>query len=197
MIQWMSAHWIDMVSAALGLTTVYLAGRGKVLNFWVGYIYGAFLFWLFWHLNLYASMCIQLVAFGINVYGHYHWTHPDPDKKGDDGSLVVTAMTYKEWGKYIILFLIILCSISLGLVHTDDPQPLLDGFCTSLILLAQILSAQKKTECWIVWLMVNVTNLILYLRAGLVFMPCVALLYLANGVWSLITWKRNERNSAN
>ena len=76
--------------------------------------------------------------------------------------------------------------------ETDDPQPLLDAVCTSLTLLAQWLSAQKKWECWIVWLVVNVMNLVLYLRAGLDFMPFVAGLYLINGVWSLISWKKSE-----
>ena len=40
------------------------------------------------------------------------------------------------------------------------------------------------------WLVVNITNITLYLCAGLVFMPIVSALYLLNGIWSLWTWYR-------
>jgi nicotinamide mononucleotide transporter len=60
--------------------------------------------------------------------------------------------------------------------------------------LAQILSAQKMLDCWYVWLAVNIINIILYLSAGLVFMPIVCVLYLANGIWSLWTWHRLYKN---
>ena len=64
-----------------------------------------------------------------------------------------------------------------------------------LTLLAQFLSAQKKWDCWIVWLMVNIANICLYLSAGLSFMPIVSGLYLINGIWSLFTWyKLYKRN---
>lgn len=195
MMDFLTDNWTDLVSAVLGLATVFLAGRGKVLNFWVGYVYSAFLFLLFWHLNLYASMGIQLVAVGINIYGHYHWTHPAAADAGKDGSLAISSLSLKEWAAYAACFVAVLSVLHFVLVRTDDPQPVMDAVCTSFILMAQLLSAQKKTECWIMWLFVNITNLILYLQAGLVFMPFVAALYLANGVWSLISWKKNERNS--
>ena len=66
----------------------------------------------------------------------------------------------------------------------------LDSYGLMLTLLAQFLSAQKKWDCWIVWLVVNITNITLYLSAGLVFMPIVSALYLLNGIWSLWTWYR-------
>ena len=40
--------WIEIISALLGLTCVFLAGRNSKVNFWVGYAYNIFLFVLFW-----------------------------------------------------------------------------------------------------------------------------------------------------
>lgn len=195
MMEFLSSNWTDLLSAVLGLSVVLLAGRRLVANFWIGYVYNIFLFLLFWDKSLYASMLIQTVAFAINAYGHYHWTHPSKANASEDGTLVVTKLGVREWILYATLFFFVLGMIYSLLSRTDDPQPVLDAVCTALILLAQWLSAQKKTECWIVWTIVNITNLILYIRAGLVFMPVVSALYLANGVWSLISWKKHERNS--
>ena len=61
---------IDLVSSVLGLLTVFLAGRNSKYNFWVGYLYTAALFLLFWHRNLYASLLLQPVSLVINMVGH-------------------------------------------------------------------------------------------------------------------------------
>lgn len=190
-------NWIDLISAVLGLSCVVLAGRRLVANFWVGYVYNIFLFILFLYNGLYASMAIQLLAFAINGIGHWRWTHPEEKEMASDGSLAVTRLSSREYVWYSLLVVATFGMLFLLLRNTNDPQPVLDAVCTSMILLAQWLSAQKKIECWWVWLAVNIMNLILYLKAGLVFMPIVSLLYLANGIWSLISWKKHEGNTEN
>ena len=50
---------IDLISSVFGLTCVFLAGRNSKYNFWVGYLYTAALFLLFWNKNLYASLFLQ------------------------------------------------------------------------------------------------------------------------------------------
>ena len=55
--------WIEIISAVLGLTCVFLAGRNSKVNFWVGYIYNIFLFVLFWRQHLYSAMLLQPVSF--------------------------------------------------------------------------------------------------------------------------------------
>lgn len=190
-------NWIDLISAVLGLSCVVLAGRRLVANFWVGYVYNIFLFILFLYNGLYASMAIQLLAFAINGIGHWRWTHPEEKEMASDGSLAVTRLSSREYVWYSLLVVATFGMLFLLLRNTNDPQPVLDSVCTAMILLAQWLSAQKKLECWWVWLAVNIMNLILYLKAGLLFMPIVALLYLANGIWSLISWKKHEGNTEN
>ena len=79
--------WVEIVSAILGLSCVFLAGRGSKYNFWVGYIYNVFLFVLFWRQHLYSAMLLQPVAFGINLYGHWRGTHPKEAEKNSKGDL--------------------------------------------------------------------------------------------------------------
>lgn len=183
----------DIISAILGLTTVVLAGRRSKYNFWVGYVYNIFLFILFWKQHLVAAMILQPVAFVINVFGHWRWTHPkEEEKSSEDGLLKVSSLGWKQ----IVLFLaaVVLLGTAWGAVlktWTEDPLPWLDSYVLMLTFLAQYLSAQKKWECWIVWIIVNLCNLALYLLSGLKFMPIVSLLYLANGIWSLYSWKKS------
>ena len=84
--------WVEIISAVLGLSCVFLAGRGSKYNFWVGYVYNIFLFVLFWRQHLYSAMLIQPVAFAINAYGHWRWTHPKAEEKNSSGDLKIGRM---------------------------------------------------------------------------------------------------------
>ena len=191
---------IDLVTSIFGLTCVFLAGRNSKYNFWVGYFYTALLFLMFWNKNLYASLILQPISLGINILGHYRWTHP---KKGEESSsdpksLKVTMLTWRQ--RIITMASVFVLAIFWGWllrqlgtrwfvgVFPSDPIPYLDALVTVLILVAQFLSAQKKWDCWIVWLFVNITQIVLHISVGHIFMPIVSALYLINGLASLYTW---------
>ena len=191
---------IDLLSSVLGLTCVFLAGRNSKYNFWVGYLYTAALFLLFWNKNLYASLLLQPVSLAINILGHWRWTHPreNEESASDATALKVSMLSWPERLLAIASVLVIagLWGWTLDKLFPADPHPYLDSCVTVLILMAQLLSALKKWDCWVAWLLVNIAQIILHISVGHVFMPIVCALYLANGLWSLATWmklyKKNE-----
>ena len=91
--------WIEIISAVLGLTCVFLAGRNSKYNFWVGYVYNIFLFILFWRQHLYSSMLLQPVSFAINAFGHWRWTHPRVGERSvsDEKRLKVCKVRRDQW----------------------------------------------------------------------------------------------------
>lgn len=191
---------IDMITSALGLTCVFLAGRNSKYNFWVGYLYTAALFLMFWNKNLYASLLLQPVSLAINLLGHYRWTHPRENEKSaaDQSALKVTMLGWPERLMVMVSVFVIAGGWGwlLDVLFPADPHPYLDSCVTVLILMAQLLSAMKKWDCWIAWLLVNITQIILHISVGHVFMPIVCALYLANGIWSLVSWKKTyEKDS--
>ena len=191
---------IDLLSAVFGLTTVFLAGRNSKYNFYVGYLYTALLFFMFLEKNLYANLILQPISLGINIMGQYRWSHPKKgqESSGKNGELKVSMLDW-PW-RFAIIALIFVMAFVWGKLMSAffpaNPLPYLDCCVTVLILTAQTLSALKKWDCWIAWLFVNVTNLRLYLKAGLVFMPIVSTMYLINGVVSLVSWYRLYRKNA-
>ena len=183
----MSGMVIDIVTSALGLTCVFLAGRNSKYNFWVGYLYTAALF-------LYANLLLQPISLSINIMGHYRWTHPKENERSseDAGALKVSMLSWTERGFALaVTALVAFCwGWILDRMFPSDPHPYLDCVVTALILLAQLLSAMKKWDCWIVWMLVNITQIFLHLSVGNIFMPIVCGLYLINGIWSLFTWRK-------
>ena len=197
---------IDLLSAVVGLTVVFLAGRNNKYNFYVGYLYTALLFFMFLQKHLYANLILQPISLGINILGQYRWSHPRKGEETSSGDLKVTMLSW-PWRAGVVAMVLVLALIWGWLMSqfgtkwfvgyfSPNPLPYLDCVVTVLILTAQTLSALKKWDCWIAWLLVNIANLTLYLKAGLVFMPIVSCLYLVNGIWSLYTWyKLYKKNS--
>ena len=197
---------IDLLAALFGLTTVFLAGRNRKSNFYVGYVYTALLFFMFWQKNLYANLILQPISLGINIMGQYRWSHPNKSQETASGDLKVSMLSWRQ--RMLVVALVPLLALGWGWLMSmmgtrwfvgyfpANPLPYLDCCVTVLILTAQTLSALKKWDCWIAWLFVNVANLTLYLKAGLVFMPVVSTLYLINGVWSLFSWYKLYRKDA-
>ena len=196
----MTFSWIDLVSSLLGLTCVFLAGRGSKYNFWVGYLYTAALFLLFLQKNLLASLLLQPVSLGINILGHYRWTHPKADEVSAEkqGELKVSMLNWYErvLAVAIVLLVAALWGWLLQRRFPADPHPALDSCVTMLILMAQLLSAQKKWDCWVAWIIVNITQLILHLSVGNIFMPIVSALYLVNSIVSLYNWEKMYKRKA-
>ena len=191
---------IDVVTSVLGLTCVFLAGRNSKYNFWVGYLYTTALFLMFLNKNLYASLLLQPVSLAINVLGHYRWTHPKPQERSseDATALKVSMLSWTERAYVVaaVLGVALVWGWLLDTLFPADPHPYLDSCVTVLILMAQLLSSLKKWDCWIAWLVVNVTQIILHLSVGHVFMPIVCGLYLVNGLWSLGTWMKLYKKKA-
>jgi len=185
---------IDLITSLLGLTCVFLAGRNSKYNFWVGYFYTTALFFMFWNKNLYASLLLQPVSLAINILGHWRWTHPRENERSaeDSSALKVSMLSWPERALAVLSVFIIagVWGWLLDTLFPADPHPYLDSCVTVLILVAQFLSAQKKWDCWIAWLLVNITQVALHISVGHVFMPIVCTLYLINGVWSLYSWKK-------
>ena len=161
---------------------------------------------MFWSRNLWASMCLQPISLAINIMGHYRWTHPKSGEESSQDSKALKVSTMSNAQRTLAVAVVLCGGLLLGWAMSrmhiwfgslaQNPRPYLDGVLTVLILTAQFLSAQKKFECWIAWLFVNITNLTLYLSIGLVFMPIVSTLYLINGIWSLWSWFRLYKKNA-
>lgn len=187
-------NYIDLITSILGLSCVILAGRNSKLNFWVGYLYTAALFVMFWQKNLYASLLLQPVSLTINIIGQYRWSHPKENEAvaEKENELKVSMLTWTQRFMAIasVFIIAVLWGWILDSLFPADPHPYLDSCVTVLILVAQLLSALKKWDCWIAWIIVNIAQMILHISVGHIFMPIVCGLYLLNGIWSLHTWTK-------
>ena len=144
-------------------------------------------------------MLVQPVSFMINFFGHYRWTHPKKGEENSRNQLKVTLMGNNQRVYFVVLVFVLAAIWGFVLTRLDNlfpsvfgeaQRPFLDAFVTITILTAQYLSAQKKLECWAAWFTVNVTNITLYILAGMAFLPMVSAGYLVLAFFGFTMWRR-------
>ncbi len=190
--------YLECCAVLFGLTSVLLASFAKVINFYLSFVYSGLLFMMFLQKHLYTNMLLQPVMLGICVFGIIRWSRPSDNEKNDKNQLMITFLSNKQRLIYLLSMgvFIVLWGMFLQRLHTFSQvfppaqTPYLDAAVAGLMLCAQILAAQKKWECWVCFLALNIGNIILYLSADLVFMPIVAFCYILFNVIGVIHWRK-------
>src|SRR5688500_5723605 len=71
--------YVELIGTVFGLVSVYYASKANIITWPTGIINEAFLFILFFQVQLYADMFLQIYFFAVTLYGWYRWNKM-PDK---------------------------------------------------------------------------------------------------------------------
>ena len=185
--------WPVGIAEAWGFVTggicVWLVVREHLWNWPIGLANNIFFFVLFLQGRLFADMSLQVVYFGLGVYGWLNWIRGGVNRT----SLKISRITRFEWVALTATIPLATWGLREILLAVNGAAPFWDSLTTVLSLAAQYLLCRKRFENWFFWIAADVVYVPLYLSRHL---PLTALLYgvfLAMclvGVWE---WKRSMR----
>lgn len=84
--------WIEAVGTLFGLLCIWFASQEKTINYLFGLINVTLFAVIFYQIQLYGILLLQLFFFCANIYGWYAWTRPNA--QGD--TLVVRWMSRQK-----------------------------------------------------------------------------------------------------
>lgn len=190
------AWWPIGIAEAWGFVTggicVWLVVREHMWNWPVGLVNNVFFFALFFHGRLFADMGLQVVYFGLGVYGWLNWLFG-----GDNHSVLkVSRTTRMEW--LVLLGAIPLCTFGLReiLIAVNGAAPFWDSLTTVLSLAAQYLLCRKRFENWFFWIAADVIYIPLYLSRHLPLTAVLYAVFLAMCLIGVREWNRSLRKGA-
>ena len=76
------------------------------------------------------------------------------------------------------------------LLKTNDPHPFLDSISTIPAFIAQFMLMFRYREQWIMWLIVDITTLILWISIGNIFMIAQYIFWIMNCIYGYIKWSK-------
>lgn len=189
--------YIELLGTLTGLASVYYASRANILTWPTGTLNAVFLFILFYQVQLYADMFLQVYFFIITLYGWYFWNRKPEDKS-------ITKMN--PTGKLITLIIVITGTLLAGYcfshIHEYLPEyftipaawPYADSFIMVASITATTLLAQKKIENWYLWLMVNIASIIVYYAKEVYFLSLEYVIFFGLASYGLYNWHKKMQH---
>lgn len=187
---------IELIGTLSGLVSVYLASRANIWTWGTGILNEIAFFVLFYQVNLYSDMLLQLYFFIISVYGWVYWTQNKTQVAEENIQRLSNAIRLQY------LSILILGTITLGFlmqnIHTYLPQffptpasyPFFDAFTTVASILAITLLASKKIENWVLWIIVDVVAIVLYFLKDIRFVAIEYIVFLVLASYGLWSWSK-------
>ena len=174
MLAWITANYVEVIGATLGLIFLFLEIKENVWLWPVGLLSSAFYVAIFFSAKFYADMGLQVYYVLISIYGWYKWWRGSDSSEEDD--LAIVRLNARLGMMLAVVTLLIFVGIAEVLKrYTDSPVPYWDSFISSLSIVATWMLAKKIIEMWWVWVIANFVSLCLYFWKGLY--PSVVLFF--------------------
>lgn len=196
--------YLEFFGVLFGLLAVWLSARANIWNWPVGIANVILAFFLYYQVQLYPDMFLQLFFLGTNVMGWIRWANPKPGEEDKKNELRVSFMNRKQ-----VVLLLIVGVAGTGLVgslasrlHQWFPTvfplpgafPYLDSFITVMSIVTTFFMIQKKIESWIIWIVVDSVATYLYYSKGVKFYSVEYLIFTFLAAYGLWTWIREHRS---
>jgi len=196
---------LELVGTVLGITSVYLATRGKAVNFLFGIAGMSVLAFFFYQKGLYSSTILQMIMVGFCAYGYYSWTKPQKGEKTEKKITLLTSFQRVLLISVIFAFVAAWGSMMvfakpdfLKTVFPDDYSHFVLGYFDAFILIVAIsgmfLRTRKKLENWFVFMSSDTIGIILYATTGAYFVVMMCSIYWLLDIKGIISWRKEMKS---
>lgn len=210
MTEFLSTHWLDIVTTILGLVYLVLEYRASIALWVVGIVMPAMDIYLYWSHGLYGDAGMAVYYTLAAIYGYAVWkfgakwkrmlkrsnadgSHASEASSVEGGSsedLPITFFPRRLILRTLGFFLLAWAATYYVLVaYTNSTVPLLDAFTNALSFVGLWALARKYVEQWLFWIAVDVVCCYLYVVKGIPFKAGLYGLYVVIAVMGYRKWK--------
>lgn len=196
-MQFFLENWFEVLGVASGLLCVLLLIRENILNFPIGLIYAVITTVIVARANLYADVLLNVYYILMNAYGWYYWLRGGVERRSSDGLMVLSVSSDLLWrlGGVTVAGTLVL---GWGFDQfTNADLAYADSFTTVASFVAMWMTAKKYLQCWHLWFVVDVVQVVVYTvkgyatDPGLFLYAGLYLVYLGLAVGGYLAWRNN------
>jgi nicotinamide mononucleotide transporter len=189
--------YTELLGTLFGLVSVYLASRTNILTWPTGIVNEVFLFVLFFQVQLYADMFLQVYFLIVTLYGWYRWRNPAADQR-------ITTLSLRSIG--LVIAILITATFGLGYLiqhlHEWLPDwfihpasyPYTDSFVMAASMIANFGLARKKLENWLLWIIIDIICVALYIKKGIYFLAIEYVIFTFMASYGYFNWRKQFRH---
>ncbi|MBU3894064.1 nicotinamide riboside transporter PnuC [Serratia rhizosphaerae] len=200
--------WIEAIGTLFGLLCIWYASQEKIINYLFGLINVTLFAVIFFQIQLYASLLLQLFFFGANIYGWYAWSRQTAEHQAELQIRWMPLPKALGWGAACVAGILLMTFYidrvfawltqaavtvmqALGLpveppTLQPDAFPFWDSTMMVLSIVAMILMTRKYVENWLLWVVIDVISVAIFAYQGVYAMALeyvILTLIALNGSW--------------
>lgn len=189
-----SVSYIEFAATIAGILAVWLAANSNIFSWPIGLVNISLSFIIFWQVQLYSDVFLQIYFFIIGVYGWYNWKFEIREK------IPIKTLPSEQHLKYlaIILVLTILLGLLMSKVHLFAPSlfikpaayPYADTFIAVASIIANTWLAKRILENWFLWIIINIVCIFIYFIKDIPFIAFQFFIFLILAIFGHLNWKK-------
>lgn len=191
---------ISIIAALTGVWCVITTGKGKRISFIFGTVNTILYSILAWKASFYGELSLNVIYYiPMNFVGYYFW-NKNINENSDE--VIKKGLNKKE--SFIFYPAIIVGTIGYGflLKYMGGASPFIDAMSTVFAIFAQILCTKRCKEQWYLWIIVNITNVALWVTDCMrgnnsYLMILMWSVYLLNAIIMCIKWSKEAKEKEN
>ena len=207
--------WIEAVGTIAGLLCIWLASLEKIVNYLFGLINVTLFAIIFFQIQLYASLLLQLFFFAANLYGWYAWSRQTSQNEAElqirwlplpkalswlaACVVAIALMTYYIDPVFAVLTRVavnVMQGLGMNVVMPTlqpDAFPFWDSSMMVLSIAAMVLMTRKYVENWLLWVIINVISVAIFTLQGVYAMALEYLILTFIALNGSRTWMNSAR----
>lgn len=209
--------YIEAVGTIAGLLCILLASLEKTINYLFGLINVTLFAVIFFQIQLYANLLLQIFFFVANIYGWYAWSRVASSSQTalqirwlSLPKLMITlaisilAILYLTFNIDAVFGVLASWAVELlnlfgaGLarpVIEPDAFPFWDSTMTVLSVVAMILMTRKYVENWLIWVVINIISIVIFFLQGVYAMSLEYLILLGIAMNGSRLWIKSAKEN--
>ncbi|WP_337044652.1 nicotinamide riboside transporter PnuC [Emticicia sp. 17c] len=197
--------YLEFYATLTGLIAVILSAQENVWSWIVGLANVVLAFIMFYQIQLYPDMFLQIFFFITNLIGFWQWKFPKQQEANQRNELKITQLSLQQFGLLTLIglsgtFLLGTFAKNLSgwlpLVFSKPSAfPYMDSFTTVMSIFATFLLIRKKVESWWVWLGVDIISTYMYYIKEVKLYALLYAVFCIIALFGALSWTREYRKS--
>jgi nicotinamide mononucleotide transporter len=196
--------YLEFFGLVSGVVAVVLSALANIWSWPLGIINVTLSFFLFYQVQLYPDMFLQIFFFVTNVMGWWRWANPRPGEEDKHKYLRVSFLPFRKLIYYTLLSVAGTVVMAFFAQHLHEwlptifikpsASPFTDSFITIMSVMATFLMIQKRAECWIIWVLVDVVATYLYFVRDIKFYSLMYFAFCIIASFGFLNWWREYKS---
>ncbi|AXH62370.1 nicotinamide riboside transporter PnuC [Providencia huaxiensis] len=209
--------YIEAVGTIAGLLCILLASLEKTINYLFGLINVSLFAVIFFQIQLYANLLLQIFFFVANIYGWYAWSRVTSSQQAE---LKIRWLSLPKAAITLVISIIAIIYLTFNIdavfgvlarwavellnlfganlaMPTIEPDafPFWDSAMTILSVVAMILMTRKYVENWLLWVIINVISIVIFFIQGVYAMSLEYLILLGIALNGSRLWIKSAKEN--